>query len=133
MSEQARKLASPPIIEAVLDEQTTEVCRYLHGKTFEVKDGLDRFDAIDRLKQPEDIKDALPWVRESISEDGHKVLSLTRDGRQAPITEVTESGIGTRDARGSFSRELSGRELTDLGISFPPFHGLCRSTTIPEI
>ena len=30
------------LIEAVLDEQTTEACRFLHGKTFSVGDGLDQ-------------------------------------------------------------------------------------------
>jgi len=120
-------------IEAIQDEVTTEICRYLHGKTFEVRDGLDRFDAIDRLSSPQEIKSAKPWVREAVGEDGLKTLYIMRDGERTPITDVTTSALGSRDERGSFSRELSARELTDLGISFPPFHGLCRSQLIPEI
>jgi hypothetical protein len=52
-------------IEPVLDEQTTNICRYLHGKTFSVADALRRFDRIEQLEDPEAIKQAMPWVREA--------------------------------------------------------------------
>jgi hypothetical protein len=28
---------------------------------------------------------------------------------------------------------LSGRDLVPAGIGFPPFHGLCRTTTLPDV
>lgn len=120
------------LIEAVLDERTTEICRYLHGKVFKVGDALRRFDALDRLDAPEDVKQAQPWVREvTDAATGHRVLYVDRGGVRTPIVEVTRSGFGARDDRGDHGRSVSNRELMDLGVSFPPYHGLCRTTTLP--
>ena len=122
------------LIEAVLDEQTTEICRYLHGKAFEVGDALRRFDALDRLDQPEDVKDAQPWVRESLDpQTDNPVLFVERGGVRTPLVEVTRSGVGAVDDRGEHGRAVSNRELMDLGVGFPPYHGLCRTTTVPEV
>lgn len=122
------------LIEAVLDEQTTEICRYLHGKVFEVGDALRRFDALDRLDQPEDVKDAQPWVRESLDpQTGNPVLFVERGGVRTPLVEVTRSGVGAVDDQGEHGRAVSNRELMDLGVGFPPYHGLCRTTTVPEV
>lgn len=122
------------VIEAVLDEHTTEICRYLHGKTFEVGDALRRFGQLEGLTEPDEIKAFHPWVRESIDpETGRTVLHVNRGSEQVRVAEVTRSAMGTRDERGEFSRGLSERELMDLGVSFPPYHGLCRSTCLPIV
>ncbi|MDP1826641.1 MAG: phage minor head protein [Archangium sp.] len=112
-------------IEAVLDERTTHICRYLHGKTFSVADALRKFDEVARLENPEDIKQALPWVRERL--DGGRLM-LT--GAGVAIAEVTRSAMGVRDDVGEFRPQLPEGRLGDAGIGFPPFHGLCRTTTL---
>ncbi len=111
-------------IEAVLDERTTHICRYLHGKTFAVEDALQKFEQVDRLEDPEAIKQALPWVRERL--DGER---LTLHGAGKPIAEVTRSALGARDDVGEFRQRLSDDRLVEAGLGFPPFHGLCRSIT----
>lgn len=122
------------MIEAVLDERTTEICRYLHGKEFEVGAALQRFDRIERLASPEDIKSEAPWVREAIDlETGTKFLYVERDGARTRIAEVARSAVGTSDDPGEFRRGRDSAELMDMGVSFPPYHGLCRSTTVPVI
>jgi hypothetical protein len=122
------------VIEAVLDEVTTETCRFLHGKTFSVGDALKRFDRIERLERPEEIKAEQPWVREALDpETGRKMLYVNKDGTRTPIAEVTRSGLGTPDDAGDFARGRSEQELMDLGVGFPPFHGLCRSSTVPVV
>ena len=122
------------LIEAVLDEHTTEICRYLHGKEFEVGDALRRFERIEQMDSPEDIKAEAPWVREAIDpETGRKVLFVERGGARTRIAEVTRSAMGTRDDPGEFTRGRNTAELMDMGVSFPPYHGLCRSTTVPAI
>lgn len=134
MSSYAEAGVTRYIIEAVLDERTTEICRYLHGKAFEVGDALQRFDRLERMEQPEDIKRELPWVREGRDpETGTKLLYVNRDGGRATVAEVARSGFGNRDDRGEFNRGLSTREMMDLGISFPPYHGLCRTTTLADV
>ena len=122
------------IIEAVLDERTTETCRFLHGKAFTVKSALDRFDRIAAMDQPEDIKHVQPWVRESINPDtGNKQLYVKRGKTRIPIAEVTKSAFGTKSAPGEFKSTLSEKDLNDLGIGFPPYHGLCRTTTVANV
>ena len=122
------------IIEAVLDERTTEICRFLHGKTFSVKSALERFDRIEAMENPEDIKQVQPWVREAIEpETGRKVLYVDRGDDRVPIAQVTRSAFGSKDDRGEFRGSLSERDLNDLGIGFPPYHGLCRTTTVADI
>ncbi|RME73708.1 MAG: head morphogenesis protein, partial [Planctomycetota bacterium] len=120
------------LIEAVLDERTTEICRFLHGKTFSVSAGLRTFDRVDA--EPDLVKELTPWVREAVDPDsGRKVLYIERGDDRTRVAEVTRSGLGTRDDRGEFARGLSERDLANLGISFPPYHGLCRTTTVADI
>ncbi|MCA9559572.1 MAG: head morphogenesis protein [Myxococcales bacterium] len=122
------------VITAVLDEVTTETCRFLDGKTFSVGDALGRFDRIERMEQPEDIKAEQPWVREAVDpETGRKVLYVDRGGVRTPIAEVVRSGLGSSDDRGEFARGRSERDLMDLGVGFPPYHGLCRTSLLPDI
>lgn len=121
------------IIEAVLDERTTEICRFLHGKSFTVGGGLRTFERIEA--QPESVPRSIaPWVREAVDPDtGRKVLFVDRGGQRTAVAEVIRSGFGTRDDRGEFGRALGEQQLLDLGISFPPYHGLCRTTTVADI
>ena len=116
--------------ESVLDEHTTECCRFLHGKVFAVGAGLKTFDRVER--EPDRIKELTPWVRESADpETGRKILIAENRGQQIRVADVSRSAAGTRDDRGEFARSLSERELTDLGVSMPPAHALCRSTILP--
>lgn len=120
------------LIEAILDERTTEVCRFLHGKTFTVGTGLRAFERLEA--NPESVPDLAPWVREAADpETGRKVLFVERGGERTAVAEVTRSAFGSRDDRGDFGRSLSEQQLLDLGISFPPYHGLCRTTTVADI
>lgn len=119
------------VIEAVLDERTTNICRLLDGKTFSVGDALQRFERLERAEQPEDIKQLLPWVRETLDPNtGNPVLWVDGGQGRTTIAEVTRSAFGTRDDRGEFRGVAADALMRDLGVSFPPFHGLCRSTTL---
>lgn len=114
-------------IEAVLDERTTHICRFLHGKTFAVAEALRRFELAERLERPEDIKRLLPWVRERFDGD-----QLTLHGAGVSIAEVTRSAVGNLDDVGEFRPHVSDERLGDIGLGLPPFHGLCRSSTMVE-
>jgi hypothetical protein len=117
------------VIEAVLDECTTEICRFLHGKSFTVSSGIGKFEQMEA--DPERATELAPWVREAVDpETGRKVLYAEQGGGRVTIAEVLRSGVGSRDDRGEFGRSLSEQELVGLGIGFPPYHGLCRSLTL---
>ncbi|HCF58195.1 MAG TPA: head morphogenesis protein, partial [Myxococcales bacterium] len=121
-------------IEAVLDEQTTNICRYLHGKTFSVADALRRFDRIEQLEDPEAIKQAMPWVREAQDRETGRTRLYVNGGRgRTDLAEVTRSAMGTRDDRGDFRALASDSALNEVGIGFPPYLGLCRSTTLAVV
>jgi hypothetical protein len=121
-------------IEAVLDEQTTNICRYLHGKTFSVADALQRFDRIETLDDPETIKQAMPWVHESSDpETGRARLYVDGGGGRTDPVEIMWSAMGTCDDRGDFRALASDSALNEVGIGFPPYHGLCRSTTLAVV
>jgi len=119
------------VIEAVLDERTTNICRFLHGKTFSVGDALQRFERVERAEQPEDIKQLVPWVRETLDpETGNPLLWVQGSGGRTTIAEVTRSAFGTRDDPGAFRTIAAGSSMREVGVMLPPFHGLCRSTTL---
>ena len=122
------------LIEAVLDEQTTETCRFLHGKTFSVGDGIRRFEQLESMGNPDELKAAQPWVRQATDPStGRTALFVNRGGARGPLAEVTRSGVGSKDDLGEFTGGASSSELMDMGVGFPPYHGLCRTTTVPVI
>jgi len=119
------------IIEAVLDEVTTETCRFLHGKSFTVAGALAQFDRLSALERPEDIKEELPWVRERVDADGLGEIFVKRGGERHVLAQITKSGRGTTGV-GEYSGGRGAEDLTGLGIGFPPYHGHCRTTTLPD-
>lgn len=109
----------------MLDERTSNICRFLHGRVFAVRDALHSFEAADKLRNPEAIKSLNPWPRE----DGAG-LYIMRDGRRIDIAAITRSGVGAWDDLGEFKAHQSNAGLAELGLGFPPYHGLCRTTTM---
>lgn len=119
-------------IVAVLDEVTTPVCRFLDGKTFSVRRGLELFEQVEA--HPERIEELNPWVRESVDRaSGKRSLTVERGGERIAIAEIVRAGVGARDDRGEFSQALGETELGDVGIGFPPYHGLCRTNVAAVI
>jgi len=91
-----------------------EICRYLHGKVFEVGDALRRFDPLDRLDAPEDVKYAQPWVREATdAATGHRVLYVDRgpDRRGHALGLRRVRPRSARLARGRRGRPRSSRQF----------------------
>jgi len=114
-------------IEAVLDENTTPTCRFLHGHVFTVQSALTSFR--DAEATPEDLKEISPWVRERIdAATGRRLLYVRRGGEQVTIAEELRSGLGRRDDTGDFQTRTDPAASRTL---FPPYHGLCRSSCLP--
>jgi SPP1 gp7 family putative phage head morphogenesis protein len=116
--------------DAVLDEVTSHVCRFLHGKVFSVERAMKRFRDVERLRDPEGIQDVQPWVQVGADDDGNQVLFYERGDRRRVVAQVDEPSVGQRDEVGSFSRALSSEQLEAAGVSVPPLHGRCRSTIV---
>jgi hypothetical protein len=117
-------------VVAILDQATTQICRFLDGQVFDVREGLNALGRERTLSRPEQIKESNPWVRERRGEDGKRQLYVTRDGQRVPIATVERAGSAIDD-RGEFSGAMGERDLVNVGLGPPPYHGLCRSTTVP--
>ncbi len=61
-------------------------------------DGLERFDRVERLEQPEDIKRELPWVRESLDPETGRTSALRR-GRRRPDPARRDHPVRLRHPR----------------------------------
>lgn len=49
-------------LQGITDKNQSKICRRLHGKKFRVEVGLDHISAVVRLRRPEDLKAADPWI-----------------------------------------------------------------------
>ena len=114
---------------AVLDEATTAICRYMHGRTFSVKSAIKRIRQVQALEDPEDLDQVLGWVREGTDDDGHRHMYYERGGKKHAIARVTRP-TSERDDRGGFSHGLGTPALERAGIMMPPLHANCRSVVI---
>ncbi|MCP4677373.1 MAG: head morphogenesis protein [Deltaproteobacteria bacterium] len=110
------------VYEAVLDEATTEQCRFYHGKVFTVNRGLNLFDRVDA--EPDMIKELTPWVRKGRDEDDNEILYVKRKEGITRLATIAEPGIGQRDKIGTYSNALKESQLSELGCVMPPTHGL---------
>ncbi|MCP4573231.1 MAG: hypothetical protein GY838_12830 [bacterium] len=122
---------------SVLDEATTEICRWLDGKQFSVDASLERYAAADALEDPTDIKHTMPWFYEKKiqggSHGGKTGIFMQQAGGLQRVAVVEKSGRGQRDEIGKYSNAKSVKGLQGNGFSPPPAHGGCRSTAIPVL
>ncbi len=121
------------IFDAVLDEVTTEQCRFYHGQRFSVGESVKLMDQLAALTDPNDVKNANPWVRSGRDGDGNGVLYFNRGGERTVIANVVTPGVGNRDAIGTYSNAMSSQALQKSGVPIPPLHGRCRSTINPDV
>jgi SPP1 gp7 family putative phage head morphogenesis protein len=119
--------------EAVLDEVTSEVCRFMHGKVFTVSKATDRFRQVERARDPERIRDIQPFMQVGADREGNEVLFYERGARRRAVAQVDEPGVGEADRIGEYSRPLSNEQLEAAGVTVPPIHGRCRSTILPDV
>ena len=116
--------------EAVLDQVTSSVCRFMHGREFTVERAMERFDEVERATDPAQIADLQPWMRTGVDEDGHQVLFYERAGQRHPVARVEESAVGISDRTGRYTHALTDDQLEAAGLTTPPLHGRCRSTLV---
>lgn len=116
--------------ESVLDERTSEVCRFMHGRTFSTPRALQGYVDSAASDDPEAIKDFQPWGSVGKAPDGTKGIYIGSGEGRALAATITSSGLGTQSA-GKYKPAMSDGEMDAAGFSAPPLHGHCRSTIIP--
>jgi SPP1 gp7 family putative phage head morphogenesis protein len=116
--------------DAVLDAATSDFCRLLHGRVFSVSKALTRSRETLNLTDPDEIKNARPWVQTGTNADGDQILYYERAGQRHQVAEVEASGIGRNDVIGTYKNSLSSKAMEAAGVVVPPTHGHCRSTLV---
>ena len=122
------------IITAVLDERTTETCRYLDGKVLNVEQGVRSFELVAAAENPRAVEYLQPWYREKTIKTGPDAgklgLYLRQQDGQKLAAIVERSARGVRDGRGEY--RPAGRGDLQNAEGPPPYHGLCRTIVIPD-
>lgn len=118
------------VFSAVLDEVTTDECRFYDGQTFPMSTAVTARDQLASLTNPDDVYRVAPWVRSGRMEDGTRAIYIDRGNGREVIATIDRSGVGTQ-GRGEYSNALSGRALEAMTPPMPPLHANCRSTIQP--
>lgn len=116
------------IASAVMDEVTTDFCRWVDGRVFDVDTSISVMDLADQAGlSVAEMKSANPWVRMG-TVGGERVA--TAGG--TPIFSVAQSGLGTQ-AAGSYNNKAGADNIAALGLGGPPYHGRCRTTSVADV
>ena len=123
------------LIIAVLDEVTTDICRFLHGKRFSVGASMAQFARIERLRDPERIKHEQPWLQVRQDRRGNRVIVVPTERGDVRVAVVEDSAERkhAKDERGRFRSGMSAAKLEAINVGPPPYHGLCRTNVVPDI
>lgn len=119
--------------EAILDEVTTDQCRFYHGKSFSVAGAQGVMNKVLGAKDPSAVKELNPWVRIGKDDEGRRILYVGQGEGKTVLATVARSGMGAKDDTGEYENAVSTKKLEEVGCPFPPLHGHCRSTTVPEV
>lgn len=117
---------------AVLDEVTSQVCRFMHGRTFEVRRQLQRFVDVSRAEIG-DVTKLQPFMRVGRTDDGQRGVGI-RDATTKdfiPVATITRSRVGVKGDPGEFRALVSADRMMALGCCTPPLHPHCRSVLVP--
>lgn len=122
------------IFEAVLDERTTPQCAMLHGRVWEVRESLQRYEQVEQSQDPQAVKDLMPWIRNGRNADGSEYLYIAdRQGNRTHVADIVQNRVGQRDAIGQYANAMNNQQLADMGANNPPIHPLCRSTIVADV
>jgi hypothetical protein len=112
---------------SVLDEVTTETCRWLDGQVFSVAAGLARYAATDALEDPTDVRYEMPWFSEkrirSGEHAGKMAIYIRGKERDTRVAVIEKAGFGQRDTIGTYSKTMGVKGLEQHNHSPPPAHG----------
>lgn len=115
---------------AVLDEVTCNVCRFMHGRSFEVRVSLGQYQQV-ADSPAEEVANIQPFLRTFRGPNGSTSIGVRTAEGVTNIADVLESGVGRVDATGSFRSRMSDDRIQRLGCGCSPFHPYCRCTQVP--
>lgn len=105
---------------SALIETTCSICRMMDGKTWSVQAVKRQLEYALELENPEDIKDARPWIRNGVGNEGQRVNYFESKGHTHVVAEQTSPG--------KYRQIMSDASMLDFGTTVPPIHGRCLCT-----
>jgi hypothetical protein len=72
-------------------------------------------------------------VRQDRRDNRVIVVPTERGDVRVAVVEDSAERKHAKDERGRFRSGMSAAKLETLNVGPPPFHALCRSTTVPEV
>lgn len=121
---------------AVIDEATTEICRWLDGQIMAVEDGLQSYQRVDAADDPRAVEVEQPWFQERRIKAGEHagkkgIYLRQRDGwRRTAVIE--KPAHGKADQIGTYSNAWNPQRLAAANVGAPPYHAYCRTASVPE-
>jgi SPP1 gp7 family putative phage head morphogenesis protein len=103
---------------AVIDDRTTDICRYLDKRIFRVAPVLARLRRAEQMDDADAIRDMLPFV--------HRKTVNGRTGAYFERRGVSHLVAGL-DKNGEFTDGMTDSQLEAAGVAVPPLHVRCRS------
>lgn len=117
---------------AVLDQRTTNQCRFLDGQHIQVSNIVNILNQTLEITNPEEIKRVTPWVYDRRDPKTGTPQLVTRNG--VVLADILRSGYGKIDDKGEYAARKMGDQLAiDASIGPPPYHGFCRTTMNPVV
>lgn len=119
------------LIEAVLDADTTDQCRYMHGKIIIIADAM----ALSRQAESTvgKLDTVNPFIQTQHVGDLTRLTIPTQKGGktvQRTLATSTKTGAGTRGT-GSWNGKIPDSKLVASGVGAPGYHDRCRTTIVP--
>lgn len=122
-------------VTSVLDEDTTDICRFMDGKILSVDKAIKNFEEQAALEDPLELKRVNPWIR-VIRVGDTQILATrppTKDGKGRdtnPLATIAKTGIGTQSP-GNYTNQKTPSQIQAQGVNGPPYHGKCRTDLVP--
>jgi hypothetical protein len=117
--------------QAVMDEVTSEPCRFMDGQRFPVARALRTIQQVEESPDPEAVKTLQPWLQTGRAPDGTQAVFFKSGDTKQVVATVDRPGFGQRDQAGQYTRQMSSGAMMRSGICTPPLHAHCRSVLVP--
>lgn len=93
---------------AVIDHRTTEMCKQMHGTTFEIQEVLEHYEQVLHKTSPEAFLRGNSWLSHNAKDGVH----IARGAERIPVTAG-----------------MSSSSVLKSGVALPPYHAGCRTGT----
>ena len=104
-------------ILVVDDERTSQVCKNLIGKTFEVQKALQVYDNMMKAQTYDEMVASRPFLQDEMKNGQPTGAMFIKQGQEKIY----------------FDQDTMASDLAKFGIMFPPFHHRCRTTIIADV